>query len=122
MEARECGRALKPDYGDFILPPAAMRRTHQQFRDCGGFPRFPKKKVWATKSLRDKETKRLRVKETKSQKDKESRRQREEETKRERVKERKRRREDLSLEGCTPAKMAARAAVPEAHTFLRGVL
>ena len=54
MEARASGRALKPDYGDFILPPAAMRRTHQQFRDCGDFPRFPKKKVWAVRAGQEK--------------------------------------------------------------------
>ena len=70
--------------------------------------------VKETKSQRDKESRRQRDKERKSQK--------EEESKSQRDKERKRRREDLSLEGCTPAKMAAGAAAPEAHTFLRGVL
>ena len=27
-----------PDYGDFILSPAAMRKTQPLFRDCGNFP------------------------------------------------------------------------------------
>ena len=31
-----------------------MRRTHQQFRDCGDFPRFPKKKVWAVRAGQEK--------------------------------------------------------------------
>ena len=41
-----------------------------------------------------------------------------EETKRLRVKERKRRREELSLEGCTPAKMEAGAAAPKEQFIL----
>ncbi|MGM9620503.1 MAG: hypothetical protein ACI3X4_03525 [Bacteroidaceae bacterium] len=44
MAARVCGKTPPPDYGDFILPPATMRRTQLLFRDCGGFPCFPKKK------------------------------------------------------------------------------
>ena len=54
MESRECGWALTPDYGDFILLPAAMRRTHQQFRDCGGFRRYPKEKVWVVRAGQEK--------------------------------------------------------------------
>ena len=50
------------------------------------------------------------MKETKSQKVKG--------TKSQRNKERKRRREELSLEGCTPAKMAAGAAAPKAQFIL----
>ena len=50
IEARECGWALTPDYGGFILPPAAMRRTHQQFTDYGGFPHFQIEKVWVVRT------------------------------------------------------------------------
>ena len=66
--------------------------------------------VNGTKRRRDKETKRVRDKETK--------RRRDEETKRRRDEERKRRREELSLEGCTPAKMEAGAIAPKAQFIL----
>ena len=45
MAVRVCGKTPPPDYGDFILPPAAMRKTQLLFRDCGNFPCYHKYKV-----------------------------------------------------------------------------
>ena len=54
MAVRVCGKTPPPDYGDFILPPAAMRKTQLLFRDCGNFPCYHK---YTRKARKRKETK-----------------------------------------------------------------
>ena len=54
MAVRVCGKTPPPDYGDFILPPAAMRKTQLLFRDCGNFPCYHK---YTRKARERKETK-----------------------------------------------------------------